>query len=288
MAKKNPPRIAFFGTSEFVTVILEKLKAADLEPALVISQPATEQGRGLKKTSSPVAVWAEAHEIDVITPETLREIPEELLNSEWDLFIVVSYGLIIPKHILDIPKHGTLNIHPSLLPKLRGPSPYRSAILRDEKDAVGITIILLDEEMDHGPIVAQAKIELLDWPISALTLEALLAEQGGELLAETIRPWLEGAITPESQNHEEATFTKKFKKEDGLIELSGDPYQNYLKICALEGWPGTYFFTKRGDKEIRVKITDAEFIDGALTIREVIPEGKKEMLYEDFKRGLAS
>jgi methionyl-tRNA formyltransferase len=289
MSSLNPPRIAFFGTPSFVKGMLDTLTERGFPPTLIITQPDAPQGRGLVVTPSPVKEWALAHEIDVATPENLKpeNIPDELLNSEWDLFIVASYGSIIPKVLLDKPKHGTINYHPSLLPKLRGASPYRSAILLDQRDAVGISIIELDEEMDHGPILAQARITLDEWPVGALLLEGLLAEQGAELLAETIPSLLDGTIVPEEQNHAEATVTKKIKKEDGLLNLSDDGYQNYLKYCALEGWPGTFFFAKRGGKEIRVKIVEAEYKDGTFTPTRVIPEGKSEMAYEDFMRGIS-
>lgn len=144
------------------------------------------------------------------------------------------------KEILRIPKYGTLNVHPSLLPKLRGASPIISAILEDEKKT-GVTIMLVDEKMDHGPIVAQASIEIEDWPPRASMLLEMLAVEGGNLLAEVIEPFIAGEITPEEQKHDEATYTKKIQKEDGLIDLSGDPYENLRKIRAFEGWPGTHF-----------------------------------------------
>lgn len=287
MSKQKSLRIAFFGSSEFARVILDELISRDISPILIISQPDEPQGRGLKVVPTPVKKRAQELNLDAVTPKSLKpeDVPAELLNSEWDLFIVAAYGLLIPKKILDLPLHGTLNVHPSLLPKLRGASPIQTAILNDERESVGTTIILLDEEMDHGSIVAQARISLEDWPIGKKTLEALLAEQSGVLLAETIQPWVKGDITPEPQNHADATFTKKIKREDGFISLKDDPYRNFLKICALEGWPGTFFFVDRGEKKIRVKIAGAEYMDNKLHIKRVVPEGKSEMAYEDFLRG---
>lgn len=287
MTKRTPLRIAYFGTSPFAATILKTLCENNLAPALVITQPDAPKGRGLVLAESAVKSIAKTLEIDTVTPESLKSdhVPEELSNSEWDLFIVAAYGIFIPNKLLELPKHGCLNVHPSLLPKLRGASPIVSAILNDEQHSVGTSIILLDEEMDHGPIVAQARITLDEWPLGKDTLEPLLAEQSGMLLAETIRPWTSGEITAEPQDHNEATFTRKITKDDGLLDLSGDAYKNYLKYCALEGWPGTYFFVERSGKQIRVKIAEAEFVGGHFTPLRVIPEGKPEMAYSDFQRG---
>ena len=181
--KKEPLRIAFFGTPTFATAVLDELHAVGITPLLVVTQEDKPRGRDLAVSPTEVKAWAQAHEVDVIEPHNLvnSNALGILLNTEWDLFIVAAYGKIIPKRILDLPKFGTLNVHPSLLPKLRGASPVRTAILADQKDAVGISIIKLDEEMDHGPIIAQARIEPEDWPVGAVMLEELLAHEGGKL-----------------------------------------------------------------------------------------------------------
>jgi methionyl-tRNA formyltransferase len=170
-----------------------------------------------------------------------------------------------------------------MLPRWRGASPIQSAILHDKN--TGVTIMLVDAEMDHGPIVAQARIELEGWPPKASVLSEILASEGGRLLGEIIPNWIAGTITPEAQDPAKATFCKKIQKEDGHIELDGDAEQNYRKIQAYDLWPGTYFFAERNGKEIRVKIAEAELTDGTLHINRVIPEGKSEMDYEDFLRG---
>ncbi len=284
----NSIPFVFFGTPRFATAVLDELaEAAPLWrglPALVVTLPDRPSGRGMQITSPPVKVWAQARRIPVIQPETLDDALLNTLRAEnYSLFIVAAYGKILPKELLAIPKYGTLNVHPSLLPKLRGASPVRSAIISDDR-ATGVSIMLLDEQMDHGAVVAQASIEIekKDWPPQAPVLEELLARQGGQLLAEVIPEWVAGKITPEPQNDSEATYCKKIKKEDALLDLSADPYQNFLKIRAYEGWPGAYFFAKRDHREIRVKITDAQFASGKLEILKVIPEGKREMSYADF------
>ena len=286
--KNNNPAFVFFGTAEFSIAVLNELKDAGFIPSLIVTSEDKPQGRKLVITSPPVKKWGEQHDTMVIQPKTLKKnLPPEIINppaNRWDFFIIAAYGKILPSSILDLPKHGTLNVHPSLLPKLRGASPIQAAILKDERQT-GVTIMLVDEEVDHGPIIAQAEVTIENWPPKAHTLRDLLAHVGGELLAETIPPWLNGNITPEKQDESKATYIDKIKKEDGLIDLNDDPYENFKKIQAFDIWPGAYFFTLRRGKKMRVKIADAEFKDKKLTITRVIPEGKKEMSYQDFLRG---
>lgn len=286
MAQKTKLRIVFFGTPSFSTFVLDELESAGILPALIVTVPDKPADRGLLMKASPVKVWGEERNIDVLQPERLDfsdPAADIILNSEWDIFIVAGYGKLLPSALLAIPKYGTLNVHPSLLPKFRGPSPIESQILSDAKE-IGVSIILLDEETDHGPILAQASITPEPWPFRRNMVEDLLWHEGGKLLAESIPLVVDGSLKAEAQNHAEATFTPKLKKEDGLIDLAGDAYQNYLKFCAYEGWPGTYFFVTRNGKEIRIKIIDAKYEAGAFTPTRIIPEGKKEMDYVDFLR----
>lgn len=280
----TPLRIGFFGTPELAVWVLEELAASGIVPGVVITAPDKPKGRKLVLTPPPVKVYAEEHGISVIQPVSLKErsMVSELANSEWDLFIVAAYTLILPQWVLDLPHHGVLNVHPSMLPLLRGPSPVRSAILTDAQDAVGVSVIKLDTEVDHGPIVAQARIELPEWPLQGGVLDELLFREGGRLLAEVVPLWIKKEITPEEQQHDKATFTKKFAREDGELDLAGDSYQNYLKYCAMDGWPGTYFFAERNGERVRVKINTAVYENGAFMVRTVTPEGKKEMPYEVF------
>jgi methionyl-tRNA formyltransferase len=285
---KKPLRIAFFGTSEFSVHVLEELIYAEVLPQLIVTGEDKRSGRKLELTPTPVKEFARAHNIETIEPKTLSDDKAllALKNSEWDLFILASYGKIIPQALLDIPKYGMLNIHPSLLPKLRGASPVRTAILTDQKDAVGVTIMEVDKELDHGPIVAQARIEPEDWPIGAIFLEELLAREGAKLLVGILGEWTTGTITPQEQDHVSATYAPKITKLDGGLNLTDNPFENFRKIKALEGWPGTFFFVTEGEKQLRVKVIDAELdYNGAFKILRVIPEGKREMDYNDFLRG---
>lgn len=322
----SAPRIAFFGTSEFAVYVLERMKELGTVPYLVITTPDRPQGRKLVVTPCPAKKWAMENNINVISPEKIRdETFERTLRSygQWDLFIVASYGRIIPQHILDIPRRHTINVHPSLLPLFRGPSPIESVILADthvEHSSVtkktGVTIIELDADMDHGPIIAQAEYTVSQWP-SRLVLERDLARCGADILVKALPAWLDGSLKATEQDHTAATYTKKITKADGEIALFEDDnendhiaitpalrrdaitgaqgYENFKKIKAYDGWPHAYAFyshkksSNGGDEKIRIIVNDAEWNadTNSLTITRVTPEGKKEMSYEDFVRGFA-
>jgi methionyl-tRNA formyltransferase len=283
--KISDARIVFFGTPDVAVFVLEEMKNENILPSVVVTPPDRPAGRKLQLTPPPVKVWAKNNDVAVLQKEALKEMSdvEELINGEWDIFIVAAYNIIIPKWLLDVPKYGTLNVHPSLLPKLRGPSPVRTAIYNDEKESVGVTVMRLDEKVDHGPIIAQSKIELPVWPEKGLVLDEILFREGGRLLCEVLPKWLNGEIESEEQNHDEATYSSKFVKADGEICLDDDGYKNYLEFCAFDGWPGVFFFDDCGGKKTRVKITDAIFEDNNFKILKVIPEGKKEVDYSVFK-----
>ena len=282
--KRNSPLFAFFGTPRFAVCILNALEQNGLLPALVVTAPDKKQGRGMELAPPPAKVWAQERGIDILTPALLKDpqLVAELSNSEWDVFVVAAYAKLIPKTILDIPKHGSLNVHPSLLPKFRGPSPALSAILADER-ITGVSIMQMTEKMDAGPVVAQAKVELEEaaWPPRGQMFEDLLATEGGNLLAEVLPEWIAGKIVPENQDEGRATYTKKFTDKDALVDLAGSPREQLLKIRAFDHGPRAYFL----DSGKRVLITEAEIKDDKLEILKVIPEGKKEMSFEDYLRG---
>ena len=290
---------AFFGTDTFSTVVLERLFEKGFIPTLIMTAPDRPAGRGQKMQSPATKIWAEeknggGQKIFILQPEKLdTDFISQLENfaGGFDFFVVASYGKIIPESVLKLPKKGALNVHPSLLPMYRGASPIETAILEDNKE-MGITIMLMDKEMDHGPILEQQFLEIAEWP-KKLDLEKQFAEIGGELLTQIIPAWLAGEIMEQEQDHSFATFTKKIKKEDGLIEISDlnidfpklESREVFLKVKALNPWPGVYFFINHLDKQTRIKITEADFVDGKTVITKVIPEGKKEMTFADFKKG---
>lgn len=269
-------RFAFFGTSHIAAHALDALSEAGYVPALVVAPRGKPQGRTQEVVACTVEQWASAREIPVRHDHDI--------GSDWDVCIVADYGRILKKELLDLPRHGFLNIHPSLLPRLRGPSPMRSAILTDEK-RTGVTIMLVDEEVDHGPIVAQKEVPMPEWPPRLSDMERALMRAGGALLAQILPAWIAGDIEARAQHHDLATHTGKFEKEDGLLNLSDPAYTNILKIRALEGNPGTYAFFERNGKRIRVQILDATLANGKLAITRVKPEGKSEMGYDAFLRG---
>jgi methionyl-tRNA formyltransferase len=288
----NNYKFAYFGGEPLGVPVLEILKEHGIKPSLVIASPDRPAGRNLVLTPPRVKVWAEENGIEVYQPTSYKTTTDNvegkplhsvLTDTNWDLFVVVAYNHILPEWLLELPKYKTINLHPSLLPALRGPSPIRSGILEDKKDEIGVSVMLLDKEMDHGPILAQEKtdLNLMLWPIKGLELDTILATQGGNLLARVIKDYLAGIITPTPQNHDLATYTKKFTKEMG--EVSIDPknlptgeaaYQIYLKICAFDGIGGVYFFYQ--GKRIKIKNATLD-TNKQLVIDSVIPEGKKEM-----------
>lgn len=281
--RKSNLLFAFFGTPLFAVRVLDALESHGSLPALVVTAPDKPQGRGQKISSSPTKTWALERGIDVLTPTTVRDeqFVAELANSEWDLFVVAAYAKLLPKNILNIPRHGCLNIHPSLLPKFRGPSPVLSAVLADER-TTGVSIMVMSEKMDTGSVVAQARVEIAEeeWPPKGSMLEDLLATEGGNLLAEVLPEWIAGTITPELQDESKATYTRKSTDEDAKIDLQGNARENFLKIRAFDKNPRAYFLSNGK----RVIITEAEYKNGQLVITRVIPEGKKEMPYADFIR----
>ena len=279
MTNKNL-NFAFFGTSELSVTVLDILIKNGYVPDLVITVPDKPQGRKMIMTPPPVKVFAQSHDLKIAQPDSL--LTYNLQPTTYNLFVVASYGKIIPKSILDIPKFGALNVHPSLLPKFRGPSPIQSFILSGEKKT-GVTIILMDEQVDHGPILAKQELEFSK--INAKELEEKLAELGGEILVDVIPKWINSEIKPQEQDHNQATFTKKINKEDGFVDLEKDnPELIYRKFLAFQPWPGIYYFAQKNNQKIRVIITDMELKDGLLLIKKVKPESKNEMEYEKFMK----
>ena len=289
---------AFFGTDEFSVDVLNSLKKEWFLPKLINTVPDKPKGRKMIMTPPPAKLWATENNILCKQPATLKQVLPDgsnnpiynIFNATYDLFIVASYGKIIPQPILDLPQHGTLNVHPSLLPKYRGASPLESAILSGDTET-GVSIMLLDAEMDHGPILDIKKLTLTGQEYFE-DLRHSTAVIGGEMLSELIPLWIERKIEAKTQDHTKATFTKKIEKEDGLINFdfihavpSVEQSKNfYRQIRALTPWPGAYFFVNKNEQQIRIVIKTAKLTDKGLVIERVTPEGKTEMAWEDFKR----
>lgn len=286
--KTDSPTYAFFGTPMVAVWVLEELETAGMLPAVIVTAPDRPAGRGMQLQKPEVKVWAEAHGIPVLQPEKLDDaFVSELATYACDVFLVAAYGKILRDNILTLAPHGCLNVHPSLLPKYRGAAPIEAQLLADEKD-VGVSLMQMDAEMDHGPIIAQERIEVAGWPVMRSALSELLARAGGRLAAASLPGWITGTIVSTPQQHDLATYTRKTEKEDGLIDPNGNARENYLKYCAYEGWPGLYFFVQKNGAQLRVKITKASYANDTFTIEEVIPEGKRAMPYAQFLATLTS
>lgn len=281
------PKFAFFGTPDIAVYALEEMASFGYVPEMIVTNPDAPVGRKNIVTPPPAKVWAKERDIKVIQPETLKDRDQlaDLLAEEWDFFVVLAYGKIMPEWLIDLPKYGTINAHPSLLPKLRGASPIRSTLLND-LSACGVTIMQMDADLDHGPILLQQPVAL-NGPVMGQELDKVLARIAGDLLVETLKELPKGTIVPVEQKHDEATFCGKISKEMG--ELTIDPYnlpendlalEYWHKICAFDGWPETYFIYDGK----RIKIKKANYETGRLTIERIIPEGKKEMDFEDYFR----
>ena len=257
--------------------------------------------------ASPVAVFAEKNNIPCLKPEKLEEELEAIFTTssqddgprkeifqqenmreskkdfQFDLLIVVAYGKIIPENILNMPKLGSINVHYSLLPKCRGASPIESAILHGDTET-GITIQKMAFRIDSGPILAQEKVEIGN-DEKAPDLCKRLTKIGAELLVKIMPDFIEGKIKAIPQDESQATYCKKIKKEDGLVNLKEElPGVLHNKFRAYATWPRIFFF-QNGK---RIIITDAELINNQFIIRKVLPESKKKISYEEFKRGLST
>jgi len=233
-------KFVFFGTRELGVKVLKSLLKAGYFPALVITGPDKPAGRGQELLFSPVKLVALKYNLALAQPEKPAELLFRKELTEAEFFVLAAYGNILPKKLVELPLKGVLNVHPSLLPKYRGPSPERGALLQGE-EKTGVTVMLMDEAIDHGPILAQEEF-IIPEDMKHEELHVKLGEIGGELLVKTIPQWLAGKITPKEQEHAEATFTKKITKEDGRIDWSKKPEYILKQIRAFYPWPGTYTF----------------------------------------------
>lgn len=280
------PKYVFWGSSDFSLATLKKLYELGLPPVALATEKDKPFGRGQKIAKNPLKIFAEEKKLPVIECSDFdAKTIGALSKAGAQVFLVVAYGKILPKRILDIPPLGALNIHGSLLPKYRGPSPVQTQILEDEKK-IGLSLMLIDEKMDHGPVLAQKNINLPVFPAKASELFSAMASEGAMLFGEILPRYATGEIKPVPQEEKSATYTHKIKKSDGLIDLNSNPYANYLKFLAFDIWPGVFFIakTKKGPKKIKIK--EAVFENGQFKIKSVVPEGGKTMPYADFLRGL--
>lgn len=242
-------RIVFAGTPEFASDHLAALLAKNFNVVGVYTQPDRPAGRGKKLQASPVKQLAVEHNIPVFQPEKLRKNSEaqaELKQLAPDIMVVVAYGLILPKSVLDIPSKGCINVHGSLLPKWRGAAPIQRSIWAGDA-TTGVTTMLMDVGLDTGDMLLKSEIPILDEDTSASLYEKL-AEIGPQTLVETLHKFDE--ITPEAQIDNDATYAQKLSKEEAEINWSDTATQLERNIRAFNPWPGTFF--RYQDKNIKV------------------------------------
>ncbi|MBP6911827.1 MAG: methionyl-tRNA formyltransferase [Candidatus Pacebacteria bacterium] len=273
------PPFIFFGTPDVASETLEILFTHKILPALIITAPDRPSGRGMHLTPSPVKVWAVSHNIPVLTPEQIDSIFLSRLQSEiFILAIVVAYGKILPRDLIESFPLGVLNIHYSLLPKYRGASPVESALLHGDTET-GVAIQKMVHELDAGDIVAMEKVDILPTDTTT-TLRTRMIHIGALLLIRILPEYVRGAHVSIAQDHSQASRCGKIKKQDGDLTHETSDRVKWNKYRAYNQWPRTYFF--RNNK--RIVISKATFENDTFTIKKIIPEGKKETDYSTFNQ----
>lgn len=274
---QSKPSFTFYGTPDVARDTLELLKISGYIPELIITGPDRPVGRHFVMTAPPVKIWAQENNIPILQPE---KITSEFITSlpKTDIAVVVAYGKILSQSLIDHARYGTFNIHYSLLPRWRGASPVEAAILHGDA-TTGVTVQKMVFALDAGPVVGekQIPIEITD---TTETLRAKLIPLGTQLLIEKIFETPMGTWYMTDQNEHLMTHCGKTKKEDALITLSDDPKNLWNKYRAYHHWPQIYFLD---EQKKRVKITTARFEMNQFIIEKVIPEGKKEIAWSDYK-----
>jgi len=234
-------RLVFMGTPSFVVPVLDGLFAAEnVQVVGVYTPPDRPRGRGRSPEMPPVKARAIELELDVYQPESLssQEVQAELNSLKADVFVVAAYGRLLPPPVLETPSHGCLNLHPSLLPKHRGPSPVATAIEEGDTET-GVTLMLLDQGMDTGPLVAQRSYPLSSHE-TADDLTAALFKLGGELLLESLYGWVDGQLEARPQDNALATVTRKQERNDGLADWNVAAAILERRARAFTPWPGLF------------------------------------------------
>lgn len=299
-------RIVFMGTPDFSVLALARLAQSQHDVAAVYTQPDKQRGRGKKVTFSPVKEKAVELGIPVFQPDSMRsdEVISELKSLSPDVIIVIAYGKILPKAVLDIPKYGCLNVHGSLLPKYRGAAPIQYAIKEGEAES-GVTIMLLDEGMDTGKMLKKAVIPL-DAKETTGTLFEKLASLGAETLMTVVDDLDNYERNAVAQDESQATYTAKITKEEAALDWNTDAVVLERLIRTLDPHPGAYTVCR---DEKRLKIWAADVVEGtdavpgtviavtkksftvqtgkgALRITEVQPESRKRLMAAQYLQGV--
>lgn len=298
--------ILFMGTPDFASECLDALIKEKMNVSAVFTQPDKKRDRGMKLSFSDVKKYALEKEIPVYQPETFKnEAAKELIEKiNPDLIVVVAYGKILPKYVLEYPKYGCINVHGSLLPGYRGAAPIQRAVLNGEKVS-GVTTMLMDEGMDTGDILLTEKVEIGENTTTGELFD-ILAKMGGELLVKTIRALESGKVTPVKQQHELATHAEKITSEECLVCFNDFSENVHNKIRGLSPFPGAFCYL---DGKI-IKLYDSVVCDtktehdtagkvleagkdgvevacskGSIVIRKFKPEGKGILTANDLVNG---
>lgn len=298
------PRTVFMGSPEFAVPSLRLL--AEQYPVVgVVSQPDRPAGRGRVLTSPPVKLLAQELGLPIIQPERLRRSEAMQVLRDWapELIVVAAFGQILRPEVLDLPLHGCVNVHGSLLPRWRGAAPIHAALLHGDSDT-GITIMRMDPGVDTGPMLRQASLPILA-DDTAGSLIPRMAELGARLLVETLPGYLSGAIRPQPQDEMLATYAPMLKKEDGLLDFSCPAQELVNRVRAFNPWPGASMLWQGAPLKIHraaalhagahVPLPGKTYIadglpavgtaDGLLALIEVQPAGKKSMPGKLFLQG---
>lgn len=298
-------KIVFFGTPVFASDCLEFLLDHGLHIIAVVTQPDRPQGRSLQVTPSAVktSVLARKLQIPILQPEKASDplFLEEIAKLKPDLFVVVVFGQLLPQKLLDIPSLGSINVHPSLLPKFRGAAPIRRALMEGEQET-GVVIQKMIRQMDAGDVLAVEKVEIAP-EMNHGELEALLLGMSKPLLLKVIHQYEKGEPQGAPQDHEKATFAPKITTEEGEIHWEEPAEKIHNKIRALSPKPGAWVWVQLGKEKKRLKILRSKVAQGhgapgeffsdvvicgqqAIQLLEVQPEGKKAMSGADWLRGV--
>ena len=300
-------RIIFMGTPEFAVPCLEQLVLNRYQVVAVYTQPDKPAGRGRSPLSPPVKKAALTLGLPVVQPINLKRagVVAQLAGFNPDVIVVAAFGQILPQSVLDIPRYGCINIHPSLLPRFRGASPVEAAILAGD-EFTGVSIMLMDTGLDTGPILARAAIPISGQDTTgSLTVE--LSQVAARLLQEVLIRWPRGEITPQPQNEAEASYSGTLSKEDGEIDWHLSARDIWRRVRAFYPWPGCY--TRWQGKQLKiieaVPLPQTEVLetgqvaelsggeaafgiyteDGILGVLTVQLEGKRAMSAAEFLRG---
>lgn len=302
--KNKKLRIVFMGTPEFSVPVLEAL-IENYQVVGVVTQPDKEVGRHHEIKPTPVKEVALKNNILVLQPQRIKKEYQEILDLNADLIVTCAYGQMIPKEILDAPKYGCINVHASLLPKLRGGAPIHRAIINNET-RTGITIMYMVEKMDAGDILAQEETPIFKEDNVGI-LHDRLSKMGAKLLIETIPDLINGKIKPIPQKEEEVTYAWNIKREEEKIDFNQRTIDIYNQIRGLNPWPGGYallegkvvkiyearisdsFFTTKKNGEIGKIYEDGIGVstkDGEIIITKLQPSGKRKMLAKEYLNGV--